>query len=71
MINRKTKRTANIAFFSVVHGVYFEQFEGLEESLIRYHRETVALVEEKDVCVFDYGMVDSNTKAYEVAERIR
>ncbi len=71
MINRKTKRTANIAFFSVVHGVYFEQFEGLEESLIRYHRETVALVEEKEVCVFDYGMVDSNTKAYEVAERIR
>ena len=31
MIQRKKPRYAKIAFFSVVHEVYFEQFEGLEE----------------------------------------
>lgn len=70
MLKRKHERTANIAFFSVVHGVYFQQFDGLEEALRRYHKETIRLVEANDVQVFDYGMVDSNSKAYEVAEKI-
>lgn len=70
MIERKNPRCANIAFFSVVHGVYFNQFEGLEASLNSYHAETIRLVEENGVTVFDYGFIDSNTKAFEVAERI-
>ena len=70
MIERKQERTANVAFFSVVHGVYFQQFEGLEASLKRYHGETVAMVADKGVKVFDYGFVDNNTTAFEVAQRI-
>lgn len=70
MITRKKQRTANIAFFSVIHEVYFEQFEGLEKSLNGYHSDTVKLVESNDVKVFDYGIVGSNSKAFEVAERI-
>lgn len=70
MITRKKERTANIAFFSVIHEVYFEQFEGLEKSLNGYHADTVKLVENNGVKVFDYGIVGSNSKAFEVAERI-
>lgn len=70
MITRKKQRTANIAFFSVIHEVYFEQFEGLEKSLNGYHSDAVKLVESNDVKVFDYGIVGSNSKAFEVAERI-
>ena len=70
MIERKRPRTARIAFFSVVHEIYFEQFEGLYESLSRYHRETAALVAENGVEVIDYGIVGSNAAAFEVAARI-
>ena len=70
MIERKKKRTANIAFFSVVHEVYFEQFEGLEESLNGYHNETIKLIEKNDVMVKDYGIVGSNSVAFDVAEQI-
>ena len=42
----------------------------MEDSLNSYHAETIRLVEENGVTVFDYGFIDSNTKAFEVAERI-
>ncbi len=70
MIARKNKRTARIAFFSVVHEVYFKQFEGLEESLNNYHAQTVEMVENNDVTVLDYGIIGSNTAAFETADRI-
>ncbi len=70
MIERKIPRSARIAFFSVIHEIYFEQFEGLRESLIKYHNDTIKLVEENDVTVVDYGFVGSNTKGFEVADKI-
>lgn len=70
MITRKKERTANIAFFSVVHEVYFEQFEGLEESLSGYHADTMKLVENNGVNVFDYGIIGSNSEAFATAEKI-
>ena len=70
MINRKKPRTARIAFFSVVHAVYFDQFEGLEESLNNFHKETIDLVKTNDVEVMDYGIVGTNTEAFDVAEKI-
>ena len=71
MIQRKKERTAKIAFFSVIHGVYFQQFEGLEASIMGYHADTVRLVETNGVTVMDYGMVDSNALAYETAQKIQ
>lgn len=71
MIQRKKERTAKIAFFSVIHGVYFDQFEGLEESIKGYHAETVRLVETNAVTVMDYGIVKSNTQAFETAQKIQ
>lgn len=70
MIQRKKPRTARLAFFSVVHAVYFDQFEGLEESLQGYHNQTAALVAANGVEVVDYGIVGSNTAAFDTAARI-
>lgn len=70
MIERKHPRTARVAFFSVVHEVYFEQFEGLYESLSRYHRETADLVASNGVEVVDYGIIGSNSVAFDTAARI-
>ena len=70
MIERKKERTARIAFFSVVHEVYFEQFEGLRESLQHYHEETVRLVEKNGVEVIDYGIIGTNTAAFDTADNI-
>ena len=49
MIKRKNKRTARIAFFSVVHEVYFKQFDGLKESLKHYHNETIKIIDILDI----------------------
>ncbi|MBE6769863.1 MAG: arabinose isomerase [Ruminococcaceae bacterium] len=70
MIERKRFPTARVAFFSVVHETYFKQFEGLEESLNGYHKQTADLVAANGVQVFDYGIVGSNQKGYEVADSI-
>ena len=70
MIERKAKSTARVAFFSVVHEVYFSQFEGLYESLSGYHTETADLVRENGVEVFDYGIVGNNKAAFDTAQKI-
>lgn len=70
MLKREKARSANIALFSVVHEVYFEQFNGLRESLEKYHKETVALVEKNGVTVKNYGIIGSNRAAFEVADNI-
>ena len=70
MIQRKKARSAKVAFFSVAHGIYFSQFEGLWDSLMGYHRETIELVESNEVEVVDLGMVCSNTEAFNTADRI-
>ena len=70
MIQRKNPRFARVAFFSVAHGVYFSQFEGLYDTLMGYHRETVELVAGNGVEVVDLGMVCSNREGFETAARI-
>lgn len=71
MIERKIKRTCRIAIFAVAHGVYWNQFEGLYESLTSLHVDMCKKVEQNDVELLDFGMVDSNTKGFEVAEKIK
>lgn len=71
MINRTNTRTAKIAYFAVIHGIYFEQFPGLEENLRRYHRELLEKIQANNVEVVDFGFVDSSEKAFEVANEIQ
>ena len=71
MINRTNKRTAKIAYFAVIHGIYFEQFPGLKENLYRYHDELLQKVKANDVEVVDFGFVDSSERSFEVAKEIQ
>lgn len=70
MIERKKKRTARIGTFAVAHGVYWGQFEGLYESLSKYHDDLKEQVAANEVEVIDFGMVDTSERAYEVAREV-
>ena len=65
MIERKKPRTAKIGVFAVAHGTYWAQFEGLEDNIMGYHRDFIAMLEKNGVEVVDFGMVDTSEKAYE------
>ena len=71
MIERKHKRTARIGIFAVAHAVYWEQFEGLYDNIMKYHHDLVDKVGANDVEVIDFGMVDSSMKAYETVKKIK
>lgn len=70
MITRKKARSARIGTFAVAHAVYWDQFEGLYENLMGYHQTLVEMVEENDVEVIDFGMVDNSQKGYETVRKI-
>ena len=71
MIERKKKRNARIGMFAVAHDTYWAQFDGLEDSIMGYHHDAVKMVEENDVEVIDYGMIDSSIKAYDSLAKIK
>ena len=72
MIERTIRRKAKIAIFAVVHGIYFEQFPGLYESLSKLHEDLCEKIRSNDgVELVDFGMVDSSEKGYETAEKIK
>lgn len=64
MIERKKQRTARIGIFAVAHGVYWNQFEGLYENIMKYHEDFIKLVKSNEVEVIDFGMIDTSEKAY-------
>ena len=70
MINRTVKRKAKIAFFCVGHATYWGQFDGLLDSLLVYHSQAKEIIAGNDVEIVDFGMVDSNQKAFETAVKI-
>lgn len=70
MIERKHKNAAKIAVYAVIHEIYYEQFEGLEDSLNSYHRDLIKKISQNGVEVVDYGIIGNNTKAFETATKI-
>lgn len=70
MIERKKKLNARIGVFGVVHGVYFDQFEGLKENLEGYHSDLIDIILKQDVEVVDFGLIENSEQAYEVAQKI-
>lgn len=71
MIERKIQRKGKVALFAVAHGVYWEQFEGLKESLTALHAKLFNKIKSNDVEVVDFGIVDSSELAYETAQKIQ
>lgn len=70
MIERKVKRIGKIGVFAVVHGIYFEQFAGLEKNMQKYHNDLCDKIRKNDIDVVDFGFVDSNEKSFETAQKI-
>ncbi|MBE7043340.1 MAG: arabinose isomerase [Ruminococcaceae bacterium] len=70
MIERKTKRTGRIGIFAVAHGTYWEQFEGLKENMMKYHKILCEKLQGMGVEVVDFGMVDTSQVAYETVQKI-
>lgn len=71
MIDRKKPLTGTIGLFGVGHAVYWEQFPGLREKLLGYHEELKKNIAGCGVNIVDYGMIDSNSAAFDVARRIK
>lgn len=71
MIERLKKRTARIGIFAVGHQTYWDQFDGLLENLMKYHAEFKTIVEDCEVEVIDFGMVDSSIQSYEILKKMK
>lgn len=71
MIQRLKERTANVGLFAVGHDTYWHQFEGLLDNLMQYHSVVKRMLEENNVAVKDYGMVDSSISGYETLEKMK
>ncbi|WP_343248435.1 L-fucose/L-arabinose isomerase family protein [Diplocloster hominis] len=71
MVERLKQRNARIGVFGVAHPVYWGQFPGLEEQLMKYHEEFKKIVYENGVDVVDFGMIDYSEKAFAAAEEIK
>ena len=70
MIERKIERKGKIGIFAVAHGVYWEQFPGLKESLENLHAILCEKVKANGVELVDLGIVDTSEQAYETAEKL-
>lgn len=71
MLNRLNKRTARIGFFGVAFDAYWPQFDGLYEQLLIYHQDLHDQILKYDVEIIDFGIVDSNEKAFETVQAIK
>lgn len=71
VIGRWKDRTARIGVFGIAFDAYWPQFEGLYETLMGYHATFVEKVKKEGVEVIDFGMVDTNAKGYETAEKMK
>ena len=71
MIERKNPRTAKIGIFAVAHATYWYQFPGLEDNIMGFHRDFCTMVEKNGVEIVDFGMIDDNTKAFDVIPKMK
>ena len=66
----KEKRTARIGIFAVVHATYWDQFDGLIDNIMGYHKDFCEMTKAYDVEIVDFGMIDSSEKAYAAVPQI-
>ena len=71
MIERKKKRIGRIGVFGVAHPVYWDQFPGLLDTLMKFHEDFKSILAENDVEIIDYGMIDTNTKAFDALAKMQ
>ena len=71
MIERKNKRVGRIGVFGVAHPVYWDQFPGLLDTLMQFHEDFKKILAANDVEIVDYGMIDTNTKAFDALAKMQ
>ena len=71
MIERKMQIKPKIGVFWVVHNTYFDQFPGLEDKFKGYHADLIEKINQNDVEVVDFGMVDSSMRSFEVLNEMK
>ena len=71
MLQRLVKRSARVGIFAVGHDTYWHQFEGLLDNLMHYHEIFKGLVEDNDVEVIDYGMIDSSIASFDILKKMK
>ena len=71
MIERKKYAKGKIGIFAVAHATYWDQFEGLLDNIMGYHADLCDKIKEKNCEVFDFGMIDSSEKAFDIVKEIQ
>ena len=71
IIPRRKPLAANIGIFGVGYWKYWEQFDGLLEELIAKQNVFVKKVNQYDVSVTDFGMVDDAESAYALVPKLK
>ena len=64
------RKPGRIGIFAVAHAKYWEQFDGLRDRLMEYHGDLCEKIRANGTEVVDFGMVDSNTVAYDLVPQI-
>ena len=64
MIDRIDIKNGKIGIFAVAHATYWEQFEGLEDNIMGFHKDFVEKTKGMGADVVDFGMIDSSEKAF-------
>lgn len=63
-------QTANIGVFGIGYDVYWSQFEGLLDEMMEKLEVFIKKIPD-DICVQNFGMIDSPEKAYEVVKNMK
>ncbi len=69
-IKRRARKLARIGVFGVAYYKYWEQFEGLLEEMQVKQAVLLEKLDKHAVEVFDFGIVDNVTSAYELVPRL-
>jgi L-arabinose isomerase len=70
-VQRRKPRTARAGIFGVGYHVYWNQFPGLRDDLVRKLESFVAKVQATGVTVENFGMVDKAQDAYTLLPRLK
>lgn len=70
MIKRINTPKGKIGVFAVAHATYWDQFEGLLNNIMGYHKDFCDKTAAFGAEVIDFGMIDSSEKAFDVIPEI-
>ncbi|MBQ9085993.1 MAG: arabinose isomerase [Clostridia bacterium] len=71
MIERIHFKKTVVGVLSVAHGVYWDQFPGLKEKMVGYHKDFLTILEKNGVEIVDAGIVDTNRGGSDAVELFR